>query len=70
VILIAIGLIMGVGIALDVQKSLRTASTATIFGAYSRQDRPTAFWMVCGIKALLSATLAILTALLIVRNPA
>ena len=69
-ILIAISLLVGLMLALDVQKSLRTASTTTIFATLSRQDRPTAFWLVCAIKALLSAALAILASILIVRDPA
>ena len=67
-ILIAIGLLIGLMMALDVQKSLRVASTTTIFTTLSRQNRPTAFWLVCGIKALMSAALAVLASILIVRN--
>jgi hypothetical protein len=65
---IIIGLVLGVLIALDAQRNLRTGSATTVFGAYSKQDRPTAFWVVFAIKVLLTAGLAALTAVLIVRN--
>ena len=69
-ILIVAGLIGGVLMALDAQRNLREGSATTLFRAYSRQDHPTAFWLVFWIKLLMSAALAILSSALIVRNPA
>lgn len=69
-ILIAVGLLAGVLIALDAQRNLATGSATTMFRTYSRQDHPTAFWLIFSTKALLSAALALLSAALIVRNPA
>jgi len=70
VTLIIAGLMGGVLIALDAQQNLRTGSATTLFRAYSRQDRPTEFWLVFWTKVLLSAALAILSSALIVRNSA
>jgi hypothetical protein len=70
VILVIAGLIGGVLIALDAQRNLRTGSATTVFRAYSRQDHPRAFWLVFWIKLLMSAALAILSSVLIVRSPA
>ena len=69
-ILIVVGLLMGILIALDAQRNLRTGEASTVFRAYSRQDHPTAFWLVFWIKVILSAALAILSSALIVRNSA
>ncbi len=69
-ILIAVGLLAGILIALDAQRNLGSGSATTMFRAYSRQDHPRAFWLVFSAKVLLSAALAILSAALIVRNPA
>jgi hypothetical protein len=67
---IVAGLVGGVLIALDAQRNLRTGSATTLFRAYSRQDHPTAFWVVFAIKVLLSMALAVLSSVLIVREPA
>ena len=69
-ILIIAGLVGGILMALDAQRNLRTGSAATVFRVYSRQEHPTAFWLVFWIKLLMSAALAILSSVLIVRNPA
>lgn len=69
-ILIIVGLLAGMLIALDAQRNLATGSATTMFRKYSREDRPRAFWLVFGIKVLLSAALALLSSALIVRNPA
>jgi hypothetical protein len=69
-ILIAVGLFAGVLIALDAQRNLGTGSATTMFRSYSRQEQPRAFWLVFGIKVALSAALAILSAALIVQEPA
>jgi hypothetical protein len=41
-----------------------------MFRSYSRQDQPRAFWLVFGIKVALSTALALLSAALIVQDPA
>ena len=69
-ILVAVALVAGVLIALDAQRNLGAGSATTVFRTYSRQDKPTAFWLVFWIKVILSATLAILSSALIVRNSA
>ena len=69
-ILVAVALVAGILIALDAQRNLGTGSATTMFRSYSRQDQPNAFWLVLGIKVLLSAALAILSSALIVRNTA
>ena len=69
-ILIAVGLVAGILIALDAQRNLASGSATTMVRNYSRQDQPRAFWLVFSIKVLLSAALALLSAALIVRNPA
>jgi hypothetical protein len=70
VILIVVGLVAGVLIALDAQRNLATGSATTVVRTFSRAERPTAFWVVFSIKVLLSATLALLSSALIVRNSA
>ena len=69
-ILVAVALVAGVLIALDAQRNLGAGSATTMFRTYSRQDKPTAFWLVVWIKVILSAALAILSSALIVRNSA
>jgi len=69
-ILLIAGLIGGILMALDAQRNLRAGSATTMFRAYSRNDDPSAFWLIFGIKLLMSATLAILSSALIVRNSA
>lgn len=64
------GIVGAILIALDALKNLRTGTAKTAFGTYARQDRPTAFRVVCGIKFLMSATLLVLASILIVRNSA
>ena len=64
------GILGGILIALDAMKNLRMGVAKTTFGTYSRQDRPTAFRVICGIKLLMSVTLLILASALIVRNSA
>ena len=66
---IAIGLVGGILIALDAQRNLRTGLATTLFGTYARQDRPRAFWIVFGIKVLMSVVMALLASVLIVRSP-
>jgi hypothetical protein len=70
VILIAVALVAGILIALDAQRNLATGSATTMVRSYSRQGQPRAFWLVFSIKVLLSASLALLSAALIVRSPA
>jgi hypothetical protein len=70
VILIAVGLVAGVLIALDVQRNLGAGSATTVFRTYSRQHEPRAFWTVVWIKVIMSAALAILSSALIVRDSA
>ena len=69
-ILIAVALFAGILIALDAQRNLRNGSATTMFRSYSRQDQPRAFWLVFGIKVALSTALALLSAALIVQDPA
>ena len=69
-ILVAVALVAGILIALDAQRNLGAGSATTVFRTYSRQDKPTAFWLVFWIKVILSAALAILSSALIVRNSA
>jgi hypothetical protein len=69
-IMIAVALVAGILIALDAQRNLGAGSATTMIRSYSRQDQPRAFWLVFGVKVLLSAALALLSAALIVRNPA
>ena len=69
-ILIAVALVAGILIALDAQRNLGAGSATTMLRSYSRQDQPRAFWIVFGVKVLLSAALALLAAALIVRSPA
>ena len=59
-----IAIVGGVLIALDARRNLRLGYAATVFGRYSRQDHPTAFRIICGIKLLMSITLLILAAAL------
>ena len=59
-----IAIVGGVLIALDARRNLRLEYAATVFGRYSRQDHPTAFRIICGIKLLMSITLLILAAAL------
>jgi hypothetical protein len=63
-------LVAGILIALDAQRNLGTGSATTMVRNYSRRDQPQAFWLVFSIKVLLSAALALLSAALIIRNPA
>lgn len=67
-ILIIAGLLGGILIALDAQQNLRKGLATTVFRTYSKQDDPTAFWLVFATKVLLSAALAIFASALIVRN--
>ncbi len=69
-ILIAVALVAGLLIAFDAQRNLATGSATTLVRKYSRQDQPTAFWLIFSVKLLLSATLAILASALIVRDSA
>ena len=69
-ILVVVGLVAGVLIALDAQRNLATGSATTIVRTFSRAERPRAFWLVFGIKVLLSAALALLSSALMLRNPA
>ena len=69
-ILIIAGLVGGILIALDAQRNLGAGSATTLFRSYSRQEHPNAFWLVFWIKVLMSAALAILSSVLIVRNSA
>ena len=69
-ILIAVALLAGVLIALEAQRNLATGAATTMFRSFSRQEQPRAFWLVFGTKVLLSATLAVLSSVLIVRNSA
>jgi len=70
VILVIAGLVGGILIALDAQRNLGTGSATTLFRRYSRQEHRNAFWLVFSIKILLSASLAILSSALIVRDSA
>lgn len=65
-----VGLLGGILIALDALKNLRLGIAKTTFGTYSRQGSPTAFLVICGIKALMSVTLLILASVLIARSSA
>ena len=67
---IVIGIVGAVLIALDARRNLRLGVAKTVFGTYSRQDNPTAFRVICGIKLLMSITLLGLAAILIVWNSA
>ena len=69
-ILIAVALVAGVLIALDAQRNLATGMATTIARTFSRADRPRAFWLIFSIKVLLSAALALLSSVLIVKSPA
>ena len=69
-IIIAAGLLAGILIALDAQRNLGAGVATTMFRSYSRQGDPKAFWLVFWGKVFLSAALALLSAALIVRNPA
>ena len=64
------GVLAGILIALDALKTVRLGVAKTTFGTYSRQDRPAAFRVVCGIKLLMSVTLLVLSTVLIARNSA
>ena len=64
------GVLAGILIALDAQRTVRLGVAKTTFGTYSRQDRPAAFRVVCGIKLLMSVTLLVLSTVLIARNSA
>jgi len=64
------GILGAILIALDALKNLRLGVAKTTFGTYSRQDRPAAFRVICGIKLLMSLILLALASVLIVRNSA
>ncbi|KRA79358.1 hypothetical protein [Altererythrobacter sp. Root672] len=68
-IFVIVGIVAAVLIALDARKNIRLGSATTLFGTYSREERPTAFRIICGVKLLMSVTLLILAAMLVARNP-
>jgi hypothetical protein len=70
VIFAIVGIVAAVLIALDARNNIRLGSATTLFGTYSRQDRPGAFRIICGIKALMSVSLLVLASMLIARNSA
>jgi hypothetical protein len=69
-IFVIVGIVAAVLIALDARKNFRLGSATTLFGTYSKVERPTAFRIICGVKLLMSVTLLGLASILIVRNSA
>ncbi|MBO9518231.1 MAG: hypothetical protein J7493_09205 [Porphyrobacter sp.] len=65
-----VGIVAAVLIALDARKNIRLGSATTLFGTYSKEERPTAFRIICGVKFLMSVILIVLASMLIARGAA
>jgi len=63
-------IVAAVLIALDSLKTWRSGIAATTFGRYARDERPAAFWAVCGVKLLMSVVLVILASALLAEKSA
>lgn len=67
-IIAAAGIAIGLLMALDVGRNLRTGVASTVFGTYSRAERPGAFRAVWIGKLLLSIVVVFLSFTLLMQE--
>ena len=69
-IIAAAGIVIGLLMALDVGRNLRTGVASTVFGTYSRTERPGAFRAVWIGKLVLAALVFFLSFTLLMQESA